>query len=499
MRGIVLVGAAGLMAALVTASVTGVSGESKAGPAPQLSVTPVGVDDIMEVSSDGRFVLGSLPAGEGERTWVVMDRLAGTSTPAEVCSRSFCLNWDDPFGFVADNPALRLSVRDSTALGWYPDNGVLVRNIRTGSSVRVDTDSHGVPLVPAWTGQGCDDGEHDCDFKTDPVLQISVDSISADGRTAAFCANYSAPGRPLLYIKDLAGGRLTRTSVRCGVRYDEDIDNTDRKLFFAPQISDNAKVVHVPGDRYSVEGITTGWHADQLYFTASGRSRTLEGQGTMTRDGRTVFLSKGVHNPVRDKEATPGPQCAYEVRTTRCRRLAWWQGFFGERGTLDLPSTATTRRGRYLINGSLILDRRSGVVVDVGSLLRERGLDPYDLVAVSGDGKKVFTAVGSDPTTESVVVTEWGWEPMAVARVDTNPDATKLKVDIDPDGASRKWAFRVQRQQSDGHWQTLAKTYHARGAPQTRTIDLPEGTYRIQVLPKGKYRGSLSAAASLYE
>lgn len=495
MRGIAGFGAAGLLAALI---VPGVSGGSQADAASTLSVTSVGVTDISEVSSDGRFVLGSVPAGEEERTWVVMDRLSGTSTPAEVCSLSFCLDWLDPLGFVAENPSLRLAVRDSTDAGWYPDGGVYLRNVRTGSSVRVDTNSSGVPLAPAWTGQACDDGAEDCDFDTDPVLQVSVDSFSADGRMAAFCANYSAPGRPLLYVKDLASGRLTRTSVRCGVRYDEDIDNTDRKLFFAPEISDDGKVVHVRGDWYSLEGITTGWHADQLYFTASGRSRRLNGQGTMTRDGGTVFLSKGVHKPSHDKEATPGPQCAYEVSTGRCPRLTWWHKFFGERGHPELASTSTTRRGRYLINGSMILDRRRGVVVDVGSLLRERGLDPNELVAVSGDGRVVFVSGGPDTSEQSFVVTGWGWKPMAVAWVAANRDYTKLTVDIDPDGASRKWAFRVQRQQSDGTWRTLRRTYRAAGARQTRTIDLPEGTYRIKVLPKGKYRGSLSASVDLF-
>lgn len=503
MRGIVVVGAAGLIAALM---VPGISGASQTQASPQLSVASVGVTDVTsvgvtnvaEVSSDGRFVLGSVPAGGYERTWVVMDRITGTSKTADVCSSSFCLGWDDPFGFVVDNPSLRLSVQDSSAFGWYPDGGVYLRNVGTGSSVRVDTDSRGAPLRPAWTGQRCDDGEQDCNYDTDPVLQISRDSFSADGRKAAFCANYSAPDQPLLYVKDLAGGRLTRTSVRCGVMYDEDIDNTDRKLFFPPEISDDGRIVHVRGDWYSFEGITTGWHADQLYFTTSGRSRKLNGQGTMTRDGGTVFLSKGVHNPHRNKEATPGPQCAYKVSTGRCSRLSWWRKFFGERGTPELASNATTLRGRYLINGSMILDRRSGVVVDVGSLLRERGLDPGELEAVSGDGKVIFADAGSETSEQSIVVTGWGRQPMAVAWVAADAGDTKLKVDIDPDGASRKWAFRVQRQQGDGTWQALNKVYRAKGARQTRTIDLREGTYRVEVAPKGKYRGSLSASVRLY-
>lgn len=494
MRGIAGFGAGALLAALM---VPGVSGQPTASAATPFQITPVALADVAEISSDGRFLLGSNHPGlYPDPGWVILDRATGVSVPAEACpSWQYCLGLGEPLGFVADNPALRLVVRDAGSPGWYPDGGVFLANATAGTSARVDTDSAGAPLSPSWSGKGC---LEDCDYTADPMLQISASSFSADGRLAAFCANYSAPDQPLLYVKDLVAGGLTRTKVRCGVRFRDDDDNPHQMLVYAPQVSADGRVVHVPGDLYSFAGPTTGWHADRLYFPASGKSRTLNGRGTMTRDGSTVLLSRGVHNPLHNAAATPGAQCAYVRATGKCVKLPWWRSLFAERGTLELPETAMTRRGRYLLSGSQLIDRRSGAIVDLGSLLRERGYEPHGLI-ISGDGKVIIASVdGPNNSSQTLALTGWGKKPMAVAQVATNALSTKLLVDIYPDGAFRKWAFRLQRQAADGTWQTLPTKYRAVGAKQTRTLDMPAGTYRVQVLPKGKYRGSLSEAVGIY-
>ena len=55
-----------------------------------------------------------------------------------------------------------------------------------------------------------------CDYHWAPHLNVTADSVSGDGRIAAFCANYEKPKEPVLYVKDLGTGALTRTDVLCG-------------------------------------------------------------------------------------------------------------------------------------------------------------------------------------------------------------------------------------------------------------------------------------------
>jgi subtilisin family serine protease len=71
--------------------------------------------------------------------------------------------------------------------------------------------------------------------------------------------------------------------------------------------------------------------------------------------------------------------------------------------------------------------------------------------------------------------------PSVGVTVGSLASGSKLGVDIDPDLNAGAWAFRVERQRADGSWRTLRATYRTRGALETRTLDLPQGTYRVRV------------------
>ncbi len=75
--------------------------------------------------------------------------------------------------------------------------------------------------------------------------------------------------------------------------------------------------------------------------------------------------------------------------------------------------------------------------------------------------------------------------------------SSKLGVDIDPDLTAGAWAFRVQRQRTDGSWRTLKATFRTRGAKETRIVDLPRGTYRVRVLPRMGLIEATSPAVTL--
>jgi hypothetical protein len=165
-----------------------------------MGVTELKVEEVTAASHDGRWV----QAGN-----VIVDRQTGAS--ADVEQNPQVERFD---GFVRDNPKLWLVWR-TAGDGSGRSEGVYLKDSATGQNWRIDTDSSGAPLAPTWPAPGCP--EDGCPVSANLAFAISVASISRDGRLAAFCANYLTAADPLLYVKDLASGRLTVTSVRCGV------------------------------------------------------------------------------------------------------------------------------------------------------------------------------------------------------------------------------------------------------------------------------------------
>jgi hypothetical protein len=71
-----------------------------------------------------------------------------------------------------------------------------------------------------------------------------------------------------------------------------------------------------------------------------------------------------------------------------------------------------------------------------------------------------------------------------------------VKVDIDPDQGRDAWAFQVQRSTGEDQWRNVGK-YTTRGSRETRTLNLPKGTYRVRVLPRFGYIETYSEEFSL--
>lgn len=72
-----------------------------------------------------------------------------------------------------------------------------------------------------------------------------------------------------------------------------------------------------------------------------------------------------------------------------------------------------------------------------------------------------------------------------------------LRVDIDPNEGSGYWTFQIQRQNADGSWTTLVRTYRTLGSEETRTINLRRGVYRVMTQPKYGYGVGYSAPVQL--
>ncbi len=142
-------------------------------------------------------------------------------------------------------------------------------------------------------------------------------------------------------------------------------------------------------------------------------------------------------------------------------------------GTLrDTPPLVTRSwRDRFIDHTTGVLDLR----LDPGS---------FSWAFVTADG-----ATLDDGTWELVT-------PRAQVLVKSVDDGSKLRVNVNPNQGSRNWRFDVQRRRADATWVTRS-THRTRGAAETRTLDLPAGTYRVRVHPKFGYRGARSRAVVL--
>ncbi len=120
----------------------------------------------------------------------------------------------------------------------------------------------------------------------------------------------------------------------------------------------------------------------------------------------------------------------------------------------------------------------------------------------SGDGPDTVFGYGllrADSATARAATLPGGIRyaaPTARVKVTSVSSRSKLRVDVDPNKGRGYWTFRVQKKRADGTWKPL-KTYRTRGSAETRTINLPKGTYRVVVRAKYGYAGTTSGSVVL--
>lgn len=429
-RGLVLLSAGVLALAVVCGC--GLTGEPAEEPAEQpsataiLTITPTGMTTVDAVSTDARWLVGSEPRDEGAsrpKPLVRLDR--GTGEQTVLCdwadeSLGYC-SLAEQGGIIPERPELLLELVDDNAVrGWFPSGGVFLVDTASGERTRIDVAETGEPLRPGWEAARCG-GQ--CDYHETPRLHITTDGVSGDGRMAAFCANYEEPRQPILYVKDLDTGVLTRTTVPCGVlrfgREDDDDEFADEAMVY-PEISADGSVVHVSGEQSTGgEYGLLGWAHDTLYFPASGEAREVPGSGSMTRDGATLFLRGGEQTEMAEADVVVD-YVAYAVGSGSVTPLPWMRDFLASAGQ-PAPVLGTFAHasddGRLVLNATVVRDVSTGAQADIASQLRERGYTPTaerGWLRVSGDGSTILAdVVAGDPLAESsnrvVLVTGWGW------------------------------------------------------------------------------------------
>lgn len=367
------------------ASVVLIASGQAAPAVPKTAVQPTGLGSISAVSHNGQLV-----RGDG----VVLDRANGT-TSATVASTLAGTS-----GFVRDNPALSLQIaaahNTSVDPYTYSQKPVMLVNTATGTQWRVDTDSAGTPLVPAWPGDQNADEPNPNDH---PLIWVSPASVSRNGGLVAFCANYASPNVFTLYLKNLESGQLTPRPEACAVGYPD--AGAEGWQVYAPEVSWNGAVVHVRGAHFTEEP-GHYFYPDTLVFPTSGKaSRTIKGQGSMTRDGKLVYLRMG-KRVYGAADTTKGKVGAYKITTRRTKRLPGSYTIYGTDALRFSAIDQSTFRGRYVVYGNkaTVIDRTTGKRTNIAKVMAAHGYTPdaiewwHSRAYISGDGKWIFLRSG---------------------------------------------------------------------------------------------------------
>ena len=123
----------------------------------------------------------------------------------------------------------------------------------------------------------------------------------------------------------------------------------------------------------------------------------------------------------------------------------------------------------------------------------------------NGTPASVAPSPGEPDTDTDVVVDTWGSRPpvggTAPDAVDPAPrvkvkvkstrNASRLRVNVNPNKGKGYWRFRVLKKEKNGSWKPI-RGYRTRGPKETRTVNLPRGTYRVRVYPKYGLLGATS-------
>jgi hypothetical protein len=379
------VGAGAMLTAICVATAVAPATQAADGT----GVSPIGLPvvagefSVTEVSHTGQWV-GARGGWLKEATHLILDRSTGSRT-----ERAGDWNYGAESGLVRDNPALFLEITPSAI---YVFAGAWLVDTTTGSRTRIDAGADGAPLVPSWQGT-CDE---ECGLVDYPGVQVAPESVSRDGRLVAFCANYAERTTFDLYLKDTVSGQLTQRPGLCGAGGPPEM----RHEYFqveAPEISNDGRVVHVRGARDSEEGY---FFKDSLLFTGSGSVRTVNGQGSMTRDGGVVFMRIGTYAP-GTTDRTGGRVGAYNVRTKKTKVLPGRYRIYGTDALSAFSAhDLASMRGRYVAYGDRlkVIDRQTGKTRNVRTLMLANGFAPPSLPnwrpLLSGDGRILVTTSG---------------------------------------------------------------------------------------------------------
>ena len=304
-----------------------------------------------------------------------------------------------------------------------------------------------------------------------PVTEYALESVATvqlpviEVAKAADVTSVDAAGDVIKYkIDAVNAGNVTLS----------DVSITD-PLASAPALSctPHQPAMLTPGERLTC---TTAYTVTAADIEAGG-----------VRNTATAIGSPPGRRPVSATSAATVPVVAEKVPPSSPRDVRMQPG--------DRRITATwaspTSPGSSAITGYKVTASPGGAICATSGLsCVVTGLtngQPYTIsvVALSPAGE-------SPPAFSSAVAIP---KPYVRVGVKAVRDQSRLRIDVNPNMGKGYWTFQVQRQNARGSWKPL-KTYKTQGTKETRTINLPKGTYRVVV--RAKYGFAETASSPVY-
>jgi hypothetical protein len=336
-------------------------------------VRPVGMSEVVDVSKNGRLVLGKY----GNK-YVVRDVVAGKTLRTLPTSSSY--------RYVSLSSDGRYVLYLKTVSPRYGCSQPWVRDRVTNQTRLAAADSRGRAIQASFKTQDCED-----------VGRASMKAaMSANGRYVAFCANLQRPTTTDLYLKDMRTRKLT--TVRGACLQDQEYDTV-----LPLQVSEDGRVILLPGKHDDFGG----WQPATLWVRGAMRAGVGGEHPFLTDDGSAVY-SQGPLTFAGNVEHPLANPLRYDIATRTLTSLP----------AGDPVSPEMSRRGRYVLEltdpwGTQppalgVLDRTTQQVVDLTSELEAAGVRPpngYEGTRLSSDGKVLFVGPSYGQTGTWVAVT----------------------------------------------------------------------------------------------
>jgi hypothetical protein len=356
-------------------------------------LAPTGMHTILDVSKNGRIVLGKLT---DSGPFVVRDLVRAKTLRTLKSGPGYS------YKSISSTGRYVHFTKDFTRKGctyarpWVYDR--VTKKARLAAATR-----SGKPLVATWTRP------NQCPYISYTTSAFGMHSVggpgqmSPDGRYVAFCANLTDPARGDLHIKDMRTRKLTIKKGLCPL-------TTEAQEFYPVHVSEAARTIMVLRNeagstasygavivlqRRTVRGVSLPGNAGarELWLTDDGMSIFYGVGGSPdagrydTASGATAALTPG--DPLRNEALQPGEEYRDSVGMTRRGRFVTYHG-----SRLDPNAVRVGLVGVFdrATGQAVDLTAASGMPLQVGTTTPV----PNSLVPIhiSGDGRVVFIGWG---------------------------------------------------------------------------------------------------------
>jgi hypothetical protein len=340
------------------------------------SLTPTGMNTILDVSKDGRIALGRLTE---TGPVVIRDVVKNKTLRTLKSGTTYAYKSISSTGRYVHFTKTYTKSGCTYARPWVYDR--VTNKARLAAAAR-----SGKPLSATWSLPNQCPSISYTESAFDMHFVGGPGQMSPDGRYVAFCANLTDPARGDLYIKDMRTRKLTIQQGVCHL-------TAEAKEFYPAHVSESARTVMV---LHNDAGSTAGYGADVVLHRRTVRSVALPGNAGarelwLTDDGYSIFYGVASSPDAGRYDTASGATTALNPGDPLRNEAL-------QPGAESRDSVGMTRRGRFVSYNGSRLDPSLGGIGLVGVFDRETG-QAVDLTAAAG----IPLQVGTPPLPNSLV------------------------------------------------------------------------------------------------